>query len=64
MLDRIGIWGVWRPGQYFKPFVLFLKLFLNSFSSVVGSIVLQGEAKAVSEVRFYLAVGFYSTTMF
>lgn len=38
------IWGIWRPSQHLELVIVFLKLFLNHVSFVVGRIVLLKEA--------------------
>ena len=34
MLDRIGIWGIWRPSQHLGLFIVFLEWFLSSVCGV------------------------------
>lgn len=40
MLNRIGIWGIQKPGQHLEVFATFLSSFLSCFSTVAGHIVL------------------------
>lgn len=51
ILDRAGIWGVNRPGQYYKLSVFFFKLFLSGFSCVLAFVLLE-EANAAGVCSF------------
>ena len=39
MLNWIGLWGIWRPGQCLELFVSFLWPFLSSFCSVADMLL-------------------------
>lgn len=41
-LDRIGIWGIWRPGRCLEPLVTFFGAFLGSSCSLTGRTVSLG----------------------
>lgn len=50
MLDRIEIWGIWKPIQHLEQLVRLLKPFLINVCSVAGHIIL---LKKTTVIRVY-----------